>query len=266
MIIKFIERTHQYFSEDNRELVSVSKFMKSFKKEEDWDAIAAKSALKKTREGNPTTKQELLKKWKRKRDISAEVGTRYHAIREQELIDQNQPVFYNVPCEKKQCDRDESYKYSIPINHLENNTVYTELMIYDEEYMICGQADKVIVVGNRINIWDYKTDAEIKFNAYSSEWVAAKKFLPPIDQVEECNGNEYSLKMSMYLYMLWRNNKGRMKPGDLIIEHIHLKRDPDNDNIPVMDNGVPIVERIDIIKLPYLKKEVMEMLKTIKKK
>lgn len=263
-MIKFIDSTHQYLDENDKELTSVSAFVKSFQEDVDWKKIARLSAAKKTKNGNPTTQKELLDKWERKRNLSSKIGTLYHAIREQELINQNQPVFYDVPCEMKQCTFDDTYKYSIPINRLENNTVYPELMIYDEEFMICGQADKIIVSDNRINVWDYKTDAEIKFAAYSSKFVSPRKLLPPLSHLDDCDGNIYSLKMSLYMYMLWKSNKGRMKVGDIIIEHIHLKRDPDDDNLPILEEGHPVVVKIEQINLPYRKREVIDMLNSLK--
>lgn len=105
-MIKFIESTHQYLTEDNKKLTSVSEFTKSFQEVVDWKAIAKRSAAKKTKEGNPTTQKELLDKWKNKSESSAGIGTLYHSIREQEIINQNQPVFYNVPCNMKQCTTD----------------------------------------------------------------------------------------------------------------------------------------------------------------
>lgn len=105
-MIKFIDSSHKYLTEDNKELISVSEFTKSFQEQPNWKAIAKRSAAKKTKEGNPTTQKELLDKWKKKADSSASVGTLYHSIREQEIVNQNQPVFYNVPCQMKQCTTD----------------------------------------------------------------------------------------------------------------------------------------------------------------
>lgn len=262
--VKFIEDTHKYLDEDNRELISVSAFTDRFKPKVDWKKIAAKVANKKTKEGEPTTTEEILAKWERKRDLSAQIGTKYHSIREQELVDQKNPEFYGISCDTKQCEFSEGFKYSIPINQLENNTVYPELMIYDFDYMICGQADKVIVANKKINIWDYKTDQEIKHKAFSSKWVEPAKMLSPIAHLDDCNAIHYSLKMSLYMYLLWKSNKGKLKPGDIIIEHVQLARDPKNDNLPILKDGKPVVLKIEQIKLPYRKKEVEDMLKTLK--
>lgn len=265
-MIKFIESSHRYIGENKREFISVSKLFDKFKEKQDWDAIAAKCALKETKAGNPTTKKEILAKWANKRDKASAVGTLYHTIREQELINESDPVFYNVVCDKQECYFDGEVKWSIPINDIKNNTVYPELMIYDEEFGICGQSDKVIITNNKINIWDYKTDAEITFKAFSNQWVKPRKLLPPLQKLDDANGNHYTVKMSLYMYMLWKANKGRFKPGDIIIEHVTLKRDPDNDNIPMLDNkGIPItIGKPKQIKLPYLKKEVEAILKTLK--
>lgn len=263
-MIKFIDKSHQYFSDDGRELISVSKLVKKFQVHKDWKKIARLSAAKKTKNGEPTTAEELLKKWEVNNKFSADVGTLFHSIKEEELLSQNQPIFFNEACNIKKCGRDENFKYSIPINRLENNTVYAELMIYDEEYMVCGQSDKVVVVDNRINIMDYKTDKEIPFNAYQSKFEPPEKFLPPISHLDYCRGNEYSLKMSLYMYMLWKSNRGRLRPGKLIIEHAKLLRDPDKDDLPILVDGKPVVNELVTIELPYLKNEVISILKTLK--
>lgn len=259
--VKFVEDTHQYLS-DEGELISVSKFTDQFKKKKDWKAQAKKTAARLTKEGTPTTAKELMDKWEKKRVESATIGTLYHSIKEQELI-ASAPVFYDTYCGIKECEYEATGKYSIPINELANNTVYPELMIYDFEHMICGQSDKVIVANNKIHVWDYKTDAEIKFKGWSSEWVDATKLLKPLQHLDECNGNLYSIKMSLYMYMLLKANRGRFLPGDLVIEHVHLVRDPDNDNIPILRDGKPVVRKIEKVFLPYRKKEVEAMLKTI---
>ena len=259
--IKFLEKTHQYLTEDGKELTSVSAFTKKFEGKVDWQEVARKYAVKQTKNGNPMTKKEVLEMWENKRNKTSEIGTLYHNIREQETLSQEKPIFYNVPCEKKQCDMVGDDKYSIPINHLENNTVYTELMIYDLEHMICGQADKVIVTNNKIHVWDYKTDKEISFYAYSSQWVDPRKMQPPLSHLDDVNGNHYSIKMSLYMYMLWRANNGRLKTGDLHIEHIHLKRD--EDGIPILQDGKPVVLKVEDITLPFRKREVEAMLKTL---
>lgn len=259
-MIKFIDESHRYIDESGNDLISVSKFFKKFQPFVDWDKIASKFADKQTKLGNPMTKDQVRTLWKNKADTSSSIGTLFHSIKEKEILDEINPSFYNVVCNKKTCPTIGNEKFSIPINNIENNTIYLELMIYDLDNMICGQSDKVIVVKNKINIWDYKTDKEILFKGYSSEWVPVRKLLKPLDHLDDCNGNHYAIKMSMYMYLLWKANKGRFKPGELILEHVHLQRD--EDGVPILDEkGKPVCLKIKKIKIPYLKKEVEEMLK-----
>ncbi len=262
--VKFIEDTHQYLTEDGNELISVSAFTEKFKPKVDWKAVAKKVAAKKSKQGEPTTTEDILNKWEQKRDLSARIGTIFHSIKEEELLQLANPIFYNIPCSTKVCSYSGTDKWSIPINKLENNTVYPELMIYDFEHMICGQSDKVIVANNKIHIWDYKTDAEIKFKAFSSQWVKPQKLLGPLAHLDDCNANIYSIKMSLYMYLLWKANRGTLRTGDIIIEHVHLERD--EDGIPILKDAKPIVKKVEQINLPYRKKEVMDMLETLKVK
>lgn len=261
--IKFIPDSHQYMDEKG-ELKSVSRFTDEFKPKVDWKEVAKRSAAKLTKAGTPTTVEQLLQKWANKRDKSAEAGTLFHQIKEQELLNTINPEFYGIECKQEEASYEDGHKVSIPISELQNNTVYPELMTYDLDHMICGQADKVIVVKNTINVWDYKTDMEISFVGWSNQWTSPRKLLKPLDHLDDCNGNIYAIKMSLYMYMLWKANKGKFKPGELIIEHVTLKRDQENDNIPMIEDGRPVILDIKQIKLPYLKKEVMAMLKTIK--
>lgn len=257
--IQFIEETHKYVTDEGKELISVSAFTDLFKEKVDWRKKAEGVAKRLTKEGTPTTTQDILFKWENKRNISADVGTILHNMHENELLRNGKTDIFGKEYPVYQFPKYTGNKKSIPIHSLENNMVYPELMIYDVNSMICGQSDLVSIIDDHIHIYDYKTDQEIKFVGYSSKWESAKCYLPPISHLEECNGNTYSLKMSLYMYMLWKANKGRFKIGDIVIIHKHLKRD--DDGIPILENSLPVVLKEERIQLPYRKKEVIEMLK-----
>lgn len=253
--VRFLNEHHQYFIGD-RELISVSAFTKLFEEKKDWNAIAKKYAKK-----HGGTAEEWNAKWKNKAKLSSEAGTILHSMREEALMEQSLPEFFGVKCEKLQCQTIDGVKWGIDISNLPFNTVFPELIIHDEEYGISGQTDKAITTDTHIHIMDYKTDKDIKFKGYSSQWKRPEKFLPPLQHLDYCNGNEYSLKMSMYMYLIWRKNK-HLKPGKIIIEHIHLKRD--EDDIPILIDGFPLILKEELIELPYRKTEVIDMLKHYK--
>lgn len=250
-MVKFKQDTHQYFLED-RELISVSAFTKRFIPYKDWKKVAAKTAKA---EGKTT--QELLDLWELKRKKGSDAGTIVHKIREEELI--NDP---GCKLSKKMCPVINGCKTSLPISEVENNHIYPELMIYDTEHMICGQSDKVIIQDNKINIYDIKTDKEIKSRAFSSPWVKPEKLLPPLAHLDNCDKNIYCIKMSLYMYLLWKANRGKFKPGKIILEWNPIQRD--EEGFPILYDGKPKVLFSRDIELPYRKKEVIDMLKTLK--
>lgn len=253
--IKFYADTHQYYIGE-RELTSVSKWTKNFERAKDWDAIAIKYAKK-----NGETKEYWQNKWAEKGRRATEVGTLLHEIRENQLLGLDKFQYLESSCDILACETIDNVKYSIPIQNLPYNTVFPELMIYDIENGLCGQSDKVITTDTHIHVLDYKTDKEIAFKAFSSQWVKPEKFAYPLEHLDNCNGNMYALKMSAYMYMLWKQNK-HLKPGKLILEHITLKRD--EEGIPVLENDIPVVLAEKEIELPYLKKEVMSMMEYYK--
>jgi hypothetical protein len=252
-MIKFIEDVHKYFTADERELISVSAKVDGLKQKKDWYEIARKYAKK-----NGETAEYWQAKWKEKGEKSRTVGTLFHSIEEDKIIN-NGFEFMGKPLDVKTCSFQDGVKWSIPINNLEDNTIYPELMIYDMDAMVCGQSDKVITRKGKIYIYDYKTDEKIETKAYSSPFVEAEKLLAPCSHLDNCNYNLYSLKMSMYMYMLWKQNK-HFGIGDLVIEHVNLQRD--EDGIPILgEDGKPVVLDIKPIKLPYRKSEVIAILK-----
>lgn len=255
--IKFLEESHRYIDESGSDLMSVSAFVKKFEPKKDWTKIAAKVAKK---EGK--TLKEILDLWEMKRVKGSQAGTIFHSLREAELMNMPFFEFENQKLSKKACDFNEGCKSSIPITEIENGIVYPELMIYNTDYMICGQSDKIIIENGKIHVYDYKTDKSIDFKAFSSQWVKPEKLLPPVQHLDVCNGNIYALKMSTYMYLLWKANKGKFKPGKIILEWCPLERD--EQGIPILYDGFPRKTKHEIIELPYLKKEVEAMLKTIK--
>jgi hypothetical protein len=257
-MISFHADKHQYFNEDNEPYISVSGLFHLVEPEKDWVEIARKKSrnLKKY-ENKEVSVRELLRKWEDARNKGAEAGTIIHDIREKELLSTQEPTFYNSKCKLIPCTYYNGIKYSLKTKKLENNTVYPELIIYNHDYKVSGQSDKVIVTNKTINVHDYKTDAEIKRKAYSSEWKKADKLKPPVAHQDDCNFNAYSLKMSMYMYLLWIDNKS-FKIGEILLEHLHLERD--EEGLPILYEGRPRVLKQEQIKVPYLKREVKAIL------
>jgi hypothetical protein len=252
MRIYFKEDTHQYFNESGEEYKSVSHIAKLLDKKDAkfWENVKKKKAKK-----LGISVDELTKEWDRKKKLGTEAGTILHLDRELELIS-SEFNYLDVIHKKAICPIEGDYKFSLPIEGLQNNTVYPELMIYDHEAKICGQSDKVIVTNNTIHIEDYKTDKSIDRRAYSSEFVEPEKLKAPVAHLDNCNFNVYSLKMSIYMYMLWKKNK-HLRVGKLILEHLEINRD--KEGVPILENGKPVLLNTTRIEVPYLRKEVRDI-------
>ena len=127
-------------------------------------------------------------------------------------------------------------------------------MIWDDEYLICGKSDKVIISTDEknlnpyISIKDYKTNKELKINynfinKNTGEPVVNKYMLEPISHLVDCNYIHYTLQLSLYAYMLER--KG-FKVKDLELLHT-----------PNYDKN-----NMKSYQLPYMREEIIAMLNT----
>ena len=137
---------------------------------------------------------------------------------------------------------------------LENNKVYLEKCLFSIKHGIIGYADKVEVKRNTINITDNKVVEVIyrtgSFKTDTGFRVAATKMDAPLQHLDCCNYIDFVLQLSLYMYLAWENNKS-LKIGKLFIRHIVMN---DRDKIT----------KDELIEVPYMKEEVIKMLKNKK--
>lgn len=253
MKIYFKEDTHQYFSEEHEQYISVSGLAKLLEKEVDW---AAK--LKKKAKELGISPKELQAEWDNKKLLGTQAGTKVHKRSELKRLSSPKAIIKGVECGIVHADFYGGFKWSASSPKLENNTLYPELMISDHEHKVCGQSDEVSVVNNAIWVYDIKTDKSIERTGYSSEWKGPEKFKAPVSHLDKCSFNMYSIKMSLYMHMIWKENK-HLKVGGLLLDWQPILRD--EDGIPILDDsGEPTVLRSEIIKVPYLRREVKDIL------
>ena len=140
-------------------------------------------------------------------------------------------------------------------------------MVYLKSASICGQADRVEVVNGFVNVYDYKTNKEIKVESYINWEGVSDKMLDPLSHLDDCNLNHYNIQLSLYMYIILKHNP-RLKPGKLIIEHIKFKeagKDAYDNRVVFYDTfGEPVVEEVVQYDLPYLKSEVINIINYLK--
>jgi hypothetical protein len=267
MALTFTAEAHKYESNDGSEIdwLSVTSFVGLFKPPFDKDTIAEKASKNKKSKWYGKTPQEIKDIWKAETDRAIKLGSWYHDQREAELLMCNTiersgielPIINPVEQDGVKLAPDQSL----------SSGIYPEHMVYLKSAALCGQADRVEVVGDRIDLCDYKTNKEIKTQGFANWEGITKKMDTPCSHLDDCNFNHYALQLSTYMYIMLKHNHN-LKPGKMELHHITFEKDGEDENgypiVAVDDMGDPIVKEVIPYEVPYLKKEVRNMIKYIK--
>ena len=268
-MIKFDEASHTYLSVDPEKQVkwtSVTSLVSLFKPPFDKVATSEKASKNPRSKWFGISPEKIQEIWKEETNRSTEAGRWYHYQREVELTsvdtyDQD-GVSYSIV---KPAHAD-SFKLA-PNQKLENNTIYPEYMVYSYTDQICGQSDKVEVLDNKVSITDYKTIKTLKTEGFVNWEGMSQRMQAPISHLDDCHLVHYTLQLSLYLYMILKHNP-QFKPGILNIEHIKFKLDSmDEYGFPIYhknDKGEFVVEEIKNYQVPYMKEEVLAILRDFK--
>jgi hypothetical protein len=263
--LKFEDEGHKYYTDDGFEWVSVTKLVEQFKEKFDAPKVAEKCSKGKNAKYKGKTPEQILAMWDKENKRATDLGSWYHNKREKATLECNTITRDGIELPIISPLIDGKVK-SAPDQTLVEG-VYPEHLVYLRSASICGQADRVEVVGDRIDVYDYKTNKEIKMRGYEFLKKKKKMMLGPLRHLEDCEFNHYALQLSVYMYVMLKYNYN-LNPGVLEIHHITFEKDGEDENgFPILARdplGEPIIEKVTPIKLPYLKKEVIAMLKWLK--
>lgn len=131
-----------------------------------------------------------LDQWDRTRDHACELGTAIHNELEG-------AAYHSQQIKDEAVNYDVSQENILVLQDFNSNRVYPELLIYNDEYMVAGQADKVFKRGNIVDIHDYKTCKKIDVEAFRGETLLA-----PFTNIPNANYWIYTIQLSMYGWML----------------------------------------------------------------
>lgn len=232
--VSFESETHRYLV-NGVQYVSATTILSKFHKPFNSDLVAERTAIKRG-----VSKQSLLNEWKYSADYSKCKGTELHSFAEfkwqckeykfgshsyerMDVVLEDLKKMYNKFYKSAK-------KFLIPVK--------SEFIVYDKEYEIAGMIDQIFynTKDNCLDIWDWKTNKEIKRNNSYNE-----KLLKPIDHLDACEFYEYALQLSLYRYIIEKNTN--LKIGNLYICWFNEKQ-PD----------------YEIIKVPYLETEIKNLL------
>jgi hypothetical protein len=264
MAVLFRQENHSYESvdkQDQRHWLSVTSLVSKFKHPFNAMEMSVKSSRNKKSKWYGMEPEKIREAWDAEALRAITLGTWYHEQRESDLLacQTIQRAGVNVPIVRPIFE--DGVKFA-PDQQLTEG-VYPEHFVYLKSANICGQADRVEVIGNVIDLYDYKTNKEIKKESYRNWEGKAQVMLPPLDHLDDCNFYHYALQLSLYMYMMIKHNPHH-KPGKLILHHITFEesgKDKYGNPINKRDiEGNPIVKAVTPYELPYLKAEVISMI------
>jgi hypothetical protein len=260
MSIVFNAADHSYKSIDAEDInwISVTSLVSNFKLPFDGKAVANRVTKSKKSKWYGIPPEKILQLWQAEADRAVTLGTYYHNQREADLCSLSSIEREGVPIPVYSPIEEGTLKKA-PEQKLTDG-IYPEHMVYLKSAGICGQSDLVEIINGKVNIIDYKTNKEIKTESFKNWEGISEKLLAPLNHLDDCNYNHYSLQLSIYMYIILKHNP-KLKPGKIYIHHILFEEEgKDEFGYPITKytaEGDPMVKDVIQMEVPYLKDEVI---------
>ena len=266
MAVKFLPEDHKYVSIDPTESISwmsVTSIISKLKQPFEAEKIAEKSSKNRRSKWYGMTKEQILSVWKAESERAINVGNWYHNQREEDLLGLDTIERHGkiIPIMQPLAD---SQGLKIAPNQRLTDGMYPEHFVYMKSLGLCGQSDLVEIVDGVVHITDYKTNKEIRSESFKDWEGLSQKMNHPVSHLDDCNLNHYNLQLSIYMYMILKHNP-KLKAGTMMIQHIMFEDEgKDANGYPILktdQNGDPIIKDVVHYDLPYLKDEVLALVK-----
>lgn len=267
MELIFKSDTHSYHSiaDPEKKWISVTRLIGNLKEPFDKETQAAKSSKNRKSKWYKMSPEQIIACWDNETERAVKLGTWYHAQREAETNSCTTIRREGLDLPIFQPAYQGEHKVS-PEQTLVSG-IYPEHFVYLKSAGICGQADRVEVIGNRVDIYDFKTNKELKTQGYTNWEGVTKKMLPPLNHLDDCHLVHYAIQLSIYMYIILKHNP-TLVPGKLIIHHVVFEVDAQDDNgYPILANdleGNPVIKEIVPYEVPYMEKEVLSLIEYVK--
>lgn len=186
---------------------------------------------------------EILEEYDRNRNEACELGTKVHAEIENAFYNKDKETLKKFGLGGK--FEVAKGQYELNLNH----GIYPEYLISyrDDDFLLCGQIDLLVVAGDEIILADHKTSKKIEFKSFYDRNKKSNVMMKfPVNNLQDANGNHYALQLSTYMWMLQKRNP-KFKCNKLMIHWL----DHDGNE--------------SFIEVPYLKDDVERMIKHFRK-
>lgn len=264
MAVTFRHADHSYKSLDPNENIiwkSVTSVVSSLKQPFDAQVMSEKTSRNKKSKWYGMKPEKIREAWAAEALRAVTLGTWYHNQREQDILSCSTIRRSGIDVPVVAPIMDGEVKHA-PDQRLAEG-IYPEHFVYLKSAGLCGQADRVEVVGSVIDLYDYKTNKEIKRESFRNWEGISQKMLHPVEHLDDCNFYHYALQLSIYMYIMIKHNP-TLRPGKLIIHHITFEEEGHDEfgyPVPRRDNdGNPIVKEVIPIEVPYMKAEVIRII------
>ncbi len=204
MELKFDLVKHKY-SVGDTVLKSVTECISTFFEPFNADYIASCIA---DRDGR--TPEDVLQEW----DIKRDWGTEVHELIEDHINGKQKEQYPNEVIEAINF-----------LNTLPKANITSEKRVYSMEWGVAGTIDLVVEVPEGILLLDWKTSKTITID---NPFQKAKE---PIDHLDDCNYNKYSLQLNVYKAILEKHYGKKVVAMGIV----KLAKDKPFDYIPIND-------------------------------
>lgn len=235
---KFYESDHHYEYKGNRVGISVTKLIEEYANEFEQQEMAEKVAI---RDGKSV--DEVLKEWKYKNDFACEKGSTCHEYCQSRWSNEkwhlkpfDKSLAYLSAVDKITNQADNFYSdYKDYLEHLAD-----EFVVGSEEYDIASAIDHLFInkfTGGLVLV-DYKTNSYM--SGYNKK-AYSKKMKVPLTHLNDDALHHYYIQLSIYKFLI-------EKYADVQVDEMFI--------VYLSEN----IENYEIIEIPYLKKEVENIL------
>jgi len=252
--IKYRDDTHQYFNNSGEEYKSVTRALNGIKVPFDSARMSSIMAVKYAAEHGITESQaqkEILAEWESKKDGSIVKGNYVHDSLERYTL--------------KGTYDDEMTEAVMFLKNIlsEHYRFYPEVIIHSHKYKMAGRTDLSLLRQKSNNpvfdFYDYKSNIEkgIQFDSIGRKALPVKHYnrflLPPLEYIEDCNYNIYSLQLSIYAFMAMDSNPD-IRIGRLGIIFVDNDFKPSMIPVPFMYQEAKMICEMNITrkKLPLI--------------
>ncbi len=183
----FKEKYHSYYY-NNKNLTSVTTFLKRFKQEfdsEKWSKIKA--------EERGVSQEEILNEWKQTNERANHIGHSTHEWIENFF----KGIYQPIPKDFEIIDRIDKFHKIYFEKLIKLTPIKFEQRVFSKKWSLAGTFDALFTYKDQLVIVDWKTNK--KFDTESSY---GTKLLSPFETEDECKLNEYSIQISLYALML----------------------------------------------------------------